>query len=118
VLRVHHFSTLPETLVRSGGAAIVPRRVAQMFALRWPLRARPLGALIEGFQVRLFANAALRPTEARRWFLALLEEAVRSFADEADEADEAGDPQTAPGGSDARSEVLRADRRERHHVAG
>lgn len=84
VLRAHHFSTLPETLVRSGGAAIVPRRVAAMFARRWPLRARPLDGLIEDFQVRLFVNPTLHPTAARRWFLGALEEAVRAFAVEAD----------------------------------
>ncbi|MFG6278099.1 LysR family transcriptional regulator [Microbacterium sp. 5K110] len=81
VLRVHHFSTLPETLLRSKGAAIVPRRVAALFSARWPLSARPLGDLVEGFHVRLFANPALHPTGARRWFLAELEAAIRSFAD-------------------------------------
>ena len=84
VLRAHHYSTLPETLVRSGGAAIVPRRVARMFARRWPLRARPLDGLVEGFQVRMFANPTLHPTPARRWFLAELEDAVRTFAAETD----------------------------------
>jgi len=86
VLRAHHFSTLPETLVRSGGAAIVPRRVAGMFARRWPLRARPLDGLVEDFQVRLFANPVLHPTTARRWFLGVLEQAIRAFADETDAA--------------------------------
>ncbi|MFV9424064.1 MULTISPECIES: LysR family transcriptional regulator [Microbacterium] len=96
VLRAHHFSTLPETLVRSGGAAIVPRRVAGMFARRWPLHARPLDGLVEEFHVRLFANPALHPTAARRWFLGVLEEAVRSFAAE-------HDPQSDAAGSDARA---------------
>lgn len=102
VLRVHHFSTLPETLVRSGGAAIVPSRIAGMFASRWPLRARPLGGLVEDFQVRLFANPALHPTSARRWFLATLEGAVRSFAADA-ETEASSDPQAGDDGSDARA---------------
>ncbi|WP_264632272.1 LysR substrate-binding domain-containing protein [Microbacterium hydrothermale] len=86
VLRAHHFSTLPETLVASGAAAIVPRRVARMFARRWPLRARPLDGLVEEFHVRLFASPTLHPTAARRWFLTVLEDAVRAFAVEADTA--------------------------------
>lgn len=86
VLRVHHLSTLPETLLRSGGAAIVPSRVASLFARRWPLTSRPVGELVEGFDVRLFANPALHPTGARRWFLAMLEAAVRAFVQEGDAA--------------------------------
>jgi len=100
VLRAHHFSTLPETLVRSGGAAIVPRRIAGMFARRWPLRARPLDDLVEGFQVRLFANPTLHPTPARQWFLTVLEEAVRAFAAEVDAP---GATQAETGGSEARA---------------
>lgn len=80
VLRVHHFSTVPEALVRSGAAAIVPRRLAVMFARRFPLSHRPLGDLIAPFEVRLFANAAQRPSPGRQWFLALLEDVVREFA--------------------------------------
>lgn len=82
VLRMHHFSSLPETLVRSGAAAIVPWRLAEMFARRWPLRARGLGELVEPFQVRLFSNPALHPSPGRRWFIAELEQAVRVFAAE------------------------------------
>lgn|GEM_PF-3560189 len=91
-LRAHHFSTLPETLVRSGAAAIVPRRVADMFALRWPLRARPLGDLVEGFEVRLFTNPALPPTAGRRWFFTTLADAVKSFASGEDGDTSAPDP--------------------------
>ena len=88
VLRAHHFSTLPETLVRSGDAAIVPRRVAAMFARRWPLRARPLGELVESFDVRLFTPAAPHSTAGRRWFFAVLEDAVRAFAAETSDREE------------------------------
>jgi DNA-binding transcriptional LysR family regulator len=80
VLRVHHLSTLPETLVRSTSAAIVPGRVAASFEKRWPLRSRPVDLPLEDFRVRLFANPRLHPTPARVWFLKLLEEVVRSFA--------------------------------------
>jgi DNA-binding transcriptional LysR family regulator len=80
VLRVHHLSTLPETLVRSTSAAIVPSRVAASFERRWPLRARPVDLPLEDFRVRLFANPQLHPTPARVWFLKMLEEVVSSFA--------------------------------------
>lgn len=82
VLRVHHLSTLPDMLVRSGVAAIIPRRVAEMMERRWSVRARPLGDLVEGFDVRMFANESLHPSAARRWFLATLRDAVRVFAEE------------------------------------
>ncbi|MEN8603441.1 LysR family transcriptional regulator [Microbacterium rhizosphaerae] len=90
-LRVHHLSTLPETLVRSQSAAIVPSRVAAVFEKRWPLSSRPVNHLLEDFQVRLFANPALHPTAARRWFLRLLEEVVRSFAEDVGSELESGD---------------------------
>ena len=53
-----------------------------MSARRWPMRARPLGDLVESFDVRLFTNAALHSTAGRRWFFAVLEDAVRAFAAE------------------------------------
>jgi DNA-binding transcriptional LysR family regulator len=94
MLRVHHLSTLAETLVRSTSAAIVPGRVAATFEKRWPLRSRPIDLPLEDFRVRLFANPRLHPTPARAWFLKLLEEVVRSFAADVNSSTRAHDDAT------------------------
>lgn len=81
VLRVHHVSTLPDTLVRSGLAAIVPSRVAGLFTERWPLSVRPLDGFVPSSTVRLFSSNEAFPSAGKEWFIDVLTQSVKDFAE-------------------------------------
>jgi DNA-binding transcriptional LysR family regulator len=67
-LRLHHFSVLPYVIASSDYAAIVPLRVAELFAAQWPVTLRELPFTIPSFNVSLYWNGTPPTSPAQKWF--------------------------------------------------
>lgn len=68
VLRLHHFSVLPHIIANGNCAAIVPLRVAELFAAQWPVTLRELPFTMPNFNVSLYWNGKPPTSPARQWF--------------------------------------------------
>ena len=68
-LRLHHFSVLPYIIASNDYAAIVPLRVAELFATQWPVTLRELPFTMPSFNVSLYWNGAMPVPPSRTWFL-------------------------------------------------
>lgn len=76
-LRLHHFSVLPQIVAGNDYAAIVPLRVAELFAAQQPVIYRELPFSMPAFNVSLYWNGAAPVSPARTWFRKMIAEAVR-----------------------------------------
>ncbi|MDR6639518.1 LysR family transcriptional regulator [Paenarthrobacter nitroguajacolicus] len=77
VLRLHHFSVLPQIVAGSDYAAIVPLRVAELFATQQPVTFRELPFQMPAFNVSLYWNGAPPVSPARAWFRETIAEALK-----------------------------------------
>jgi DNA-binding transcriptional LysR family regulator len=77
VLRLHHFSVLPQIVAGSDYAAIVPLHVAQLFASQQPVTFRELPFHMPAFNVSLYWNGAAPVSPARTWFRKMIAGALK-----------------------------------------
>ncbi|GLB66571.1 transcriptional regulator [Arthrobacter mangrovi] len=77
VLRLHHFSVLPQIVASNDCAAIVPLRVAELFAAQQPVTFRELPFAIPTFNVSLYWNGAPPVSSARTWFRETIADALK-----------------------------------------
>lgn len=77
VLRLHHFSVLPQIVASNDYAAIVPFRVAELFTAQQPVTFRELPFNIPTFNVSLYWNGATPVSPARTWFREMIANALK-----------------------------------------
>jgi DNA-binding transcriptional LysR family regulator len=78
VVRLSHFSVLPNLMADSDVAAVMPLVAARHFERQWPVAIRELPIPGPTFDVSLYWNEATSGSAAARWFLKLLPEALAS----------------------------------------
>lgn len=81
VLRVPHFSVLPQVLPLGDLVAIIPMHVAQTYAADWDLDIRELPVPVPSFDVSLYSQAAHLLSPATRWFIDLAADTVSTGAE-------------------------------------
>ncbi|WP_413249119.1 LysR family transcriptional regulator [Sinomonas flava] len=76
VVRLRHFSVLPNLMNDSDVAAVMPLVAAEHFERQWPVVIRELPIPGPAFDVNLYWNEATSGSAAVQWFLRLLTEAL------------------------------------------
>ncbi|MFP3397791.1 LysR family transcriptional regulator [Brevibacterium sp. H602] len=80
VLRVPHFSVLPQVLPLGNLVAIIPMHVAQTFAADWDFDIRELPVSVPSFDVSLYSQPADLLLPATQWFMDLVAETAATGA--------------------------------------
>ncbi|RZU62669.1 DNA-binding transcriptional LysR family regulator [Zhihengliuella halotolerans] len=77
VLRLHHFSVLPQIVASNDYAAIVPLHVAELFASQQPVNFHELPFQMPAFNVSLYWNGAAPVAPGRTWFREMIADALK-----------------------------------------